>query len=833
MTLESSTSPSDLSIHAQTSPSSHYVVKITTKPLRPSETKRDKSSRASSSSVSEGCLWLQDYLDNGEVYAIDFTRQSMKYYLHHSSELSREERKAKIVLNRLKSALPGMDGEVIREIIPPFRSTIQIWHLKAPNHFFPFRPIPIIQEFIALAMTIPVELHCTLLYQQTGVERTPYEPYFTATTYFWCDLDPYAENEQYLPAIGEILDSLRYSMNSCLKIDSTGRETRTATFSPIPFSPEHCWKLLHQPDASILLYCNLRISPKNFDSRFPSQLKILQSVSYGAENISLEKHGDTEDQIHLGHFVFDSQITSLPATLPINDLARHMGIYGKPGFGKSKLLRIILDQLALKRPTVGKLILGIGKSSQSAEYRGIVDQYFTYGDEMLLIPYIALGHEQQEFGFSPQQNPTFNFEQNAGRSGDYQAAGVGVGNPYNYMFHKHFKSFQQTHRVPKNLRSFFKVVIEDHINAEHPYGVNVQKNILRVLENRIESLLTPEFNRVTAYQPALPSWLNYWIQGKSVFLDLSPCTDSIKRYLVFLILNLIQTFLPEQEEGLKYVLVIDECHRIFSKPDSLGFQDSDDNNAARKMSQIIHEILAEYRSRGLSVIFADQDPPSLIEAIPKLPGIRVLFNLSDHQSPRLFTSDPQEIRILQTLPKRNFLLMNAEERFIAYSKNTAPHIVSVHGSIPTLSTDTEWIWHFQKIIYQSDFCHDSCLQEPIVKRISESQTYLLDHKQYLQAIRVSTCMWGKMLFVTLEKFFPQTQGKKLTLLQLLDFSRRVLQARDILISTYLDLYVPFKQLWEQIFTQHIELSLKNAKQFISLAGKLGNLIMPLLNSLTT
>ncbi|UYP46405.1 hypothetical protein NEF87_002690 [Candidatus Lokiarchaeum ossiferum] len=804
----------------------HFVINIVTKPLSASESEEKFHSAKSINQSSTDSPWILDYLGDGQVYIVDITKKSMKLFVPNTSNQAFQEQNSKIILNRLKTSLLGLDGEVTIIPIQPLNEFIRIWELKFTGHLFLHTSLTLIPNFVAMAINTTSDFHCALLFQKTGTTSHPYDEKYSIRIFFWCDFLAHPPPKDHYDEILQNLNSLRNSFNSCLKSRHNSPKTNLATISTLDTSVSYYyWDLINGLKDLTSLESSLEVTKRNFDFSFPSNLKIRSSYAYPLENIFLEEHIDIPSRLNLGTFVSNSQITSNPVTIPIDDLPRHMIVAGKPGFGKSSFLRILMDELATKQPHVGKLILGIGKSTQVNEYQGVVDQVFTYGDEMLLIPYLTLGIEKREFNIENYRSPVANREQLLRSAADMLVAGVGRGDPYNSIFHTVLKRVVAKRQIPSTLRLFFNAVVTDHTEAKHQYGANVQKNILRVLENRIDSLLTKEFIRTTAYRTFVPAWFNYWIQGKSIFLDLTPCSEAIKKFLVFLILNMIQSYLPEQKGHLHYVLLIDECHRVFSKSYSQGIHESDENNATQKMSQLMHEILTEYRSRGLAMIFADQNPSSLIPNVQMIPGIRILFNLNDSQSPTLFSTDPKEIRILQTLPKRHFLLINAADRFLGFTKKITDQGVSITNPPPILHPRTLWLWHYQKLLYQQPYYHPCFLQENTMKHLKNSFAYCLQHHYLFQAFSLVQSIWGTRLHFYLQK---KSSGQKIsaTCLNHMIPNITILWGAKIALKEQFDRYVSlFNRLWSHCSNRHPKLTPKLVYQLYILAKKIITIIL--------
>ena len=168
-------------------------------------------------------------------------------------------------------------------------------------------------------------------------------------------------------------------------------------------------------------------------------------------------------------------------------------------------------------------------------------------------------------------------------------------------------------------------------------------------EDKIQNVL-----RLTG---SLPKWVDDWLSGKNIFLDLSKSSKFVKMLIVNAIFQLVRTVTKDREaEELKYLIVIDEAHAILEKPITTNSDDAD-FIMKEQMAKIFSELLKEYRSRGVGFVIADQSPARLFDDVASQPSIKILFR-QDSPNNLLFSEDPMERQILTELPNRHASVIN-------------------------------------------------------------------------------------------------------------------------------------------------------------------------------
>jgi len=132
-----------------------------------------------------------------------------------------------------------------------------------------------------------------------------------------------------------------------------------------------------------------------------------------------------------------------------------------------------------------------------------------------------------------------------------------------------------------------------------------------------------------------------------------------------LILNMIENLIPidkKKSNKLKYLLMLDEAHRILGKP-SDGHPESPEFIMKDKTNSIYKRITQESRAKGLGIITADQHGHLLHSIAIDSARNKILFQLG-YPSNQIFTGIVDEREMLLTLPERYALVITNTERYL-------------------------------------------------------------------------------------------------------------------------------------------------------------------------
>ncbi|MFW9970119.1 MAG: hypothetical protein ACFFDF_07960 [Candidatus Odinarchaeota archaeon] len=393
------------------------------------------------------------------------------------------------------------------------------------------------------------------------------------------------------------------------------------------------------------------ISPHQVDFIFSEDLPLPKAFDLPNENINyFLSSSNYEPQIKIGAVVSKGVLSSNIKSLPITHFAHSVFIAGQPYTGKTSLLGHICKEFYNNVPNIGVLILNLGKGKQEGFYK--TDLILKFGSAELRVPYYFEGEY---------------LDKALQETASYLIAALGLKSPCDKIMYVVLKSFIKVNgSVPKSLNTLFKGLRTWF--RKYKYHKKFQTNILRAIQNRVLTLLSnPILDKTLelTHDFRVPKWYEEWKSGKSIFIDLSMCNIYIKRLLTFAIFQLVKTLTPDIEAGkLQNIIVIDEAHQISEKPITTN-PDDDDFISREQLEKIFSSLLREFRSKGLSLILADQLPHRLFSCITALPSLKILFRLS-HLDNIIFTHN-QKIQEYLTLQKNRYALIlngNNEEMFV-------------------------------------------------------------------------------------------------------------------------------------------------------------------------
>ena len=238
----------------------------------------------------------------------------------------------------------------------------------------------------------------------------------------------------------------------------------------------------------------------------------------------------------------------------------------------------------------------------------------------------------------------------------YICASLGLKNVFEKIIYRTEIGFLELKdKVPEFFIGLLRGV-ETYIK-NNPYGPEEQANLLQVFRNRMNVFNEVKVQNVLKITENLPKWVDDWLNGKNIFLDLSMCSKFVKMLIVNAIFQLVRSVTKDSEaEELKYLIVIDEAHAILEKPITTNSDDAD-FIMKEQMAKIFSELLKEYRSRGVGFVIADQSPDNLFKDATSQPSIKIIFR-EDFPNNTLFSEDPTERQMLTQLENRLALVIN-------------------------------------------------------------------------------------------------------------------------------------------------------------------------------
>ncbi len=396
------------------------------------------------------------------------------------------------------------------------------------------------------------------------------------------------------------------------------------------------------------------VSPKVIDFTIPEYFLLDKAITVRNENISfLQKSNQKE--ISLGYYISRGVKTHKKVNLSINDLVHHTFISGLTGSGKTTFLNQIQQEISIKYPNCGILIIGMRKKDEDIPYN--LDITLRYGDQDFRVPYYFKG-----------ENIEVTLEQLAA----LLASSLGLKQPVDIiMYNAMIKYFEKNKDLPDTLEDLFGKLLNWFKN--YPYHRKYQTNITNAIKNRaLRWSSSPILKNITRLPSIKPFWFMEWINGKNIYIDLSKsiCNDFIKKLLINLIFQMIRIFFPQiRKNKLKNLIILDEIGVILKKPATTVSND-DEFVSQYFFEEVFSDFLEAFRSRGIGLILTAQKPSQLFESVYSLPSILILFRTA-HSCSNLFTNDREEQDTLAIFEARRAIVIDGVNgrKFAIYTKD--------------------------------------------------------------------------------------------------------------------------------------------------------------------
>ncbi|MBN1214665.1 MAG: ATP-binding protein [Candidatus Lokiarchaeota archaeon] len=400
------------------------------------------------------------------------------------------------------------------------------------------------------------------------------------------------------------------------------------------------------------------ILDESINFTFPTSLPLPRLPILKHDNVRYIDLDDKfiDDAIPLGYHLKDGVITTHITYIPINKFSQDCVIFGKSGSGKTYFLANLVHEFYKKTKDrrLGILILNVAKENQEIFYQDFL--ILKYSDADFKIPYF----------FSDDTNK---LEKHLQETATYICASLGLKNVFEKIIYRSMVGIIRLEgHLPKNFYELLELV-ENYMNI-NSYGPEEQANLMQAFRNRKNVFEEEKIQDVLNLSEEIPEWLNDWMNGKNIYLDLSVCSKFIKLLVVNAIFQLIRVITKDIEsDELRNLIIIDEAHVILEKPITNNSDDAD-FIMKEQMSKIFSELLKEYRSRGVGFIIVDQSPERLFEDVSSQPSIKFLLRL-DYPNNLLFSEDPEERQMLSQLENRLLLVNNGTtgEKFLLKTPN--------------------------------------------------------------------------------------------------------------------------------------------------------------------
>ncbi len=392
------------------------------------------------------------------------------------------------------------------------------------------------------------------------------------------------------------------------------------------------------------LFSSRYLTPMCFDFTFTDKMPLYEPIGLKRQVIKWSLQVKNIDNFSIGKWIDDQGRTrEKDLYVKANDFVQGAVLVGQPGSGKSYLIGHIIQSISASNSGVGVLIINFKREYEENIYSA--DRFYKYGSNFTL-PYI--------FPFSDKDKMNKELEQvSKALMGSIGFEEEGVLACKNVL-----KDYIVTNQKPPgSVVELLELVHDYFFDESHGYDDKFRARITSALTTRVSSQLSSStLSKTLDPFQDIGQWYMDWQNGTVVQIDLTVCNEWEQRLLSTTILRTIRALAPDKSEnGLKYLIVIDEAHRILKRLPAPGNHKSDDYVACEQIIKIFEEIFSEFRDRGISFLVANQRADDLDESVITLPSLKFLMRQSSTSVER-FTKDPHAIETIIRLHDRHCVL---------------------------------------------------------------------------------------------------------------------------------------------------------------------------------
>ncbi|TES98133.1 MAG: DUF87 domain-containing protein [Promethearchaeota archaeon] len=395
------------------------------------------------------------------------------------------------------------------------------------------------------------------------------------------------------------------------------------------------------------------IKPYLIDFGIPPEMPLEKPPILENRNIvNLAINKNDPNYVYIGDKMNRGVLSTESTLIAIDSLTTHLNIFGKTGTGKSTLIKILLHTIYRKRPDVGILILNFVESDLEDYYP--MAEVYKFPSKKFRLPYIT-----------PFNRTMISIKETS----NVFAACLGLKHLGPGIFSETLRHlYSKYNKFPGTIKKFFYCV-DDNMKAKS-WEPEFKQHIRATFKRRIGELfyrddLEATLNLIDDAWENIPGWFKKWKDGGFVIIDLTNCVEEEQHLIGMLILNMIDNLIPidkEKSNRLKYLLMLDEAHRLLGKPGD-SHPDSPEFIMKNKTNSFYTRIVNECRSKGVGIITAEQHAYLLHGIAIDSARMKILFQLG-YPSNQIFTGIRSEREMLLTLQERYALVITNNERYL-------------------------------------------------------------------------------------------------------------------------------------------------------------------------
>jgi len=362
---------------------------------------------------------------------------------------------------------------------------------------------------------------------------------------------------------------------------------------------------------------------------------------------------DIQTDIPLGLLIDRERVTDRQVCISMAQLQRHCFVSGATGSGKSNTMRHIVTNLWQRDPPIPFLVIEPVKR----EYRLLKDRLgndlrvftlgggntdfslnpFDFEPETGLVPHIDLLKAAFNASLGMYSSMPFILEDMIYRV--YQLLGWQLETGENPLLERAAKTLGI--EPSEGLRDMFlpclsdmMPLVEESINKFFPSITDYGGSLMGALRARLSSMTRGSKGNLLNRRQSISF---DELLSKPCVLELWPFTDNDeKAFVMALLLMRLYEFRQSHEirsqitttDDLKHLLVIEEAHRLLSKPPASGEHSA---QSRQKGVEVFADILAEIRSYGQGIVIVDQIPSKLIPDVLRNTDVKIAHRLVDRE----------------------------------------------------------------------------------------------------------------------------------------------------------------------------------------------------------
>lgn len=475
-----------------------------------------------------------------------------------------------------------------------------------------------------------------------------------------------------------------------------------------------------------------------------SQLCIPPTLSF----MGFDVYQPYKDETHQQPFDFKQPLFDQPAHLligynqyqqpyflPIEYLKQHVYVDGKPGFGKTYLVKTLI--IELMKAGIDILVI----ESAKKEYcllKDYIPHFKVYSAGLDALP-LKINLFVPEKGTLISQHVSSIIGAFMSLFDGDSPLPEALTRYIYYLYQKHHIDMNMLAREDMDYPTIHDFLdgVDDFIQKHTTYESKVKGNLTSAIYTRVASLLEGPTGNIIDCQRGISI---AQLMKQTTIIELDDIESDNRDFVIMILTNLINQYLRNQplSSTLQKVLVIEEAHHILMNTQS-------NNLKATKVSasDSYSRLLSEIRAYGVGIMISDQRPSRISSDVIGNSRVKMTFNISEHQDIQAIS---QDYRLSPYQENQLSLLKNGE---FLMNVGGYKEIVQLKCQNKTPSLNRHWGCLFVQDEYQQVDTQQIKNKAYILKRITYldgQQLYQLIH-QLCEVHHISQpiCLLGQLL----------------------------------------------------------------------------------------